>query len=117
MTFGCKACGMNEFSHFSVGEKLVLVCDNCSSESTVVGATLITESGVEIEASAAPESVSAVGNDSIDPWVWFRARMKRSQREVVQLALEAASDAVGKCLHVGTAMEYMAADFLASSRG
>ena len=116
MKFCCISCGKSEFTmHRPSGSPfLFLHCGSCGGEAKVEGACIVTESGARLESCGLPDNIAAVGNDPDDPWVWFRTRLKRSQRELVYRAVGVVRRETQSPARVSTALEYMAAEFLAA---
>ena len=119
MQFACQSCGGFDFTFHGTpnNSAILLSCVFCKNEARVEGAAIMTDEGEILEASALPDNMAAVGNDPDDPWVWFRARMKRSQREKVHEVMDMLSQILGRSQHAGTALEYMAAEFISTYRG
>ena len=116
MKFCCISCGKTEFTmHRPEGSpSLFLRCRSCGGEAKVTGACIVSESGTRLERCGLPENIAAVGNDPEEPWVWFRTRIKRSQRELVHRAVGLVRRETQSPAHVSTALEYMAAEFIAA---
>lgn len=105
----CLVCGGSSFSKSgSASRRLFVRCDTCRAEGYVEGFAL---NGAEADASPCISEGSGAGED---PWVWFRVRMKQSQRRVIHEAMALVRDKSGlRSQWAANSLEMVAADFLA----
>ena len=124
LTLMCEACGGVDLAptgsaRTATHAALVLTCRTCRAEIVVEAGTVVCEDGEVHGADALPERLIPVGGDPDDPWVWHRARMLRSQRDVIQSAMAAARRQAGipdGPLTVGVVLEWISADYLAGAQ-
>ena len=114
----CEGCGrVSDFwVEGGLRDLVHLRCNGCGSRVTVFCGMVELDDGTVASVNAAPELSIPVGSDPEDPWVFFRARMLESQRDVIHMAVRRALVYLKQPyseVAVGNALEAICADFLA----
>ena len=118
MNIHCEGCGTVSDFWVEGGERdlIHLRCNGCGSRVTVIFGMVVLDDGTIASVDAIPDLSIPLASNPEDPWVFFRARMLESQRDIVHMAVRRVLAYMKQPyseVAVGNALESICADFLA----